>query len=76
MTVHPMSAQPSRPTMSIGEVLGALNGYSARPRELTDAQRRTVETLAGQAALALRMTMLVDTQHETIAKLREKAKKA
>src|SRR4051794_4055439 len=61
----------SAPLVVEGEVLGALNGYSARPRALTDAQRRTVETLAGQAALALRMTMLVDAQQETIAKLRE-----
>jgi sugar diacid utilization regulator len=61
----------SAPLVVEGEVLGALNGYSAQPRELTDDQRRTVETLAGQAALALRMTMLVDAQHETIAKLRE-----
>ena len=61
----------SAPLVVEGEVLGALNGYSARPRELTDDQRRAVETLAGQAALALRMTMLVDAQHETIAKLRE-----
>jgi sugar diacid utilization regulator len=61
----------SAPLVVEGEVLGALNGYSARPRDLTDAQRRTFETLAGQAALALRMTMLVDAQHETIAKLRE-----
>src|SRR3954469_7681161 len=61
----------SAPLVVEGEVLGALNGYSARPRALTDDQRRTVETLAGQAALALRMTMLVDAQHETIAQLRE-----
>src|SRR4051812_23382988 len=61
----------SSPLVVEGEVLGALNGYSAQPRELTDAQVRTVETLAGQAALALRMTMLVDAQQETIAKLRE-----
>ena len=61
----------SAPLVVEGEVLGALNGYSAQPRDLTDDQRRTVETLAGQAALALRMTMLVDAQHETIAKLRE-----
>src|SRR4051812_33765169 len=61
----------SAPLLVEGEVLGVLNGYSARPRELTAAQRRTVETLAGQAALALRMTMLVDAQQETIAKLRE-----
>src|SRR4051794_25523451 len=61
----------SAPLVVEGEVLGALNGYSARPRALTDDQRRTVETLAGQAALALRMTMLVDAQHETIARLRE-----
>jgi sugar diacid utilization regulator len=61
----------SAPLVVEGEVLGALNGYSALPRALTDAQRRTVEALAGQAALALRMTMLVDAQQETIAKLRE-----
>src|SRR3954463_7213951 len=61
----------SAPLVVEGEVLGALNGYSARPRALTDDQRRTVETLAGQAALALRMTMLVAAQHGTIAQLRE-----
>jgi sugar diacid utilization regulator len=61
----------SAPLVVEGEVLGALNGYSAEPRALTESQLRAVETLAGQAALALRMTMLVDAQHETIAKLRE-----
>jgi sugar diacid utilization regulator len=61
----------SAPLVVQGEVLGALNGYSAEPRELTEAQRRTVETLAAQAALALRMTMLVDAQQDTIAELRE-----
>ena len=59
----------SAPLVVQGEVLGVLNGYSAHPRELTTAQIATVETLASQAALALRMTMLVDAQHETIAKL-------
>ena len=44
----------SAPLVVQGEVLGALNGYSARPRTLTTAQLQTVETLAGQAALALR----------------------
>jgi sugar diacid utilization regulator len=57
------------PLVVQGEVLGVLNGYSARPREFTAAQIATVETLASQAALALRMTMLVDAQQETIAKL-------
>src|SRR3954464_15202165 len=61
----------SAPLVVEGEVLGALNGYSARPRALTDDQRRTVETLAGQAAVALRMTMLVGAPAETIAQLRE-----
>jgi sugar diacid utilization regulator len=61
----------SAPLVVEGDVLGALNGYSALPRALTEAQRRTFEALAGQAALALRMTMLVDAQQETIAKLRE-----
>src|SRR6185436_3506127 len=61
----------SAPLLVRGEVLGALNGYSARPRTLTDAQLQTVETLASQAALALRLTMLVDAQQETIAQLRE-----
>src|SRR4051794_19453330 len=61
----------SAPLVVEGEVLGALNGYSAPPRALTDDQRRTGEPPAGQAALALRMTMLVDAQHETIAQLRE-----
>src|SRR4051812_30535730 len=61
----------SAPLVVEGEVLGALNGYSAQPRALTEAQRRSVETLAGQAALALRMTMLVDAQQETIGRLRE-----
>jgi sugar diacid utilization regulator len=61
----------SAPLVVRGEVLGALNGYSAQPRTLTDAQLQTVETLASQAALALRLTMLVDAQQETIAQLRE-----
>jgi hypothetical protein len=61
----------SSPLVVRGEVLGALNGYSAQPRTLTDAQLQTVETLASQAALALRLTMLVDAQQETIAQLRE-----
>jgi sugar diacid utilization regulator len=57
------------PLVVQGEVLGVLNGYARRPRELSAAQIATVETLASQAALALRMTMLVDAQQETIAKL-------
>src|SRR4051794_8292013 len=57
------------PLVVHGEVLGVLNGYSARPRELSAAQIATVETLASQAALALRMTMLVDAQQATIAEL-------
>jgi sugar diacid utilization regulator len=61
----------SAPLVVQGEVLGALNGYSAEPRPLTAAQLQTVETLAGQAALALRLTMLVETQQETIDQLRE-----
>src|SRR5215218_6205750 len=61
----------SAPLVVRGEVLGALNGYSHEPRELTDAQLATVQTLASQAALALRLTMLVDEQQETIAQLRE-----
>src|SRR4051795_11724153 len=61
----------SAPLVVRGEVLGALNGYSYEPRALTDAQVATVEMLAAQAALALRMTMLVDAQQETIAQLRE-----
>jgi sugar diacid utilization regulator len=61
----------SAPLVVRGEVLGALNGYSARPRTLTAAQLQTVETLASQAALALRLTMLVEAQHETIDQLRE-----
>jgi sugar diacid utilization regulator len=61
----------SVPLVVQGEVLGVLNGYSERPREFTAAQIATVETLAAQAALALRLTMLVDAQQETIAQLRE-----
>ena len=57
------------PLVVQGEVLGVLNGYSQRPRRFSEAQIATVETLASQAALALRMTMLVDAQQETIAKL-------
>jgi sugar diacid utilization regulator len=57
------------PLVVQGEVLGVLNGYARRARELSAAQIATVETLASQAALALRMTMLVDAQQETIAKL-------
>jgi sugar diacid utilization regulator len=61
----------SVPLVVQGEVLGILNGYAHEPRELTPAQLQTVETLASQAALALRMTMLVDAQQETNAQLRE-----
>jgi sugar diacid utilization regulator len=57
------------PLVVQGEVLGVLNGYARRARVLSAAQIATVEMLASQAALALRMTMLVDAQHETIAKL-------
>jgi sugar diacid utilization regulator len=60
----------SAPLVVQGEVLGVLNGYAHEPRELTPTQLQTVETLASQAALALRMTMLVDAQQETIARLR------
>src|SRR3954447_9433762 len=59
----------SAPLVVHGEVLGVLNGYSAGPRRFSAAQLGAVETLASQAALALRMTMLVDAQQETIAKL-------
>ncbi len=61
----------SVPLLVRGEVLGVLNGYSERPRDLSGTQLATVQTLAAQAALALRLTMLVDVQQDTIGRLRE-----
>ena len=60
----------SVPLVVQGEVLGVLNGYCEQPRAFSAAQIATVETLAAQAALALRLTMLVDAQQETIGRLR------
>jgi sugar diacid utilization regulator len=60
----------SAPLVVDDEVLGTLNGYSQQPRALTPAQLETVDALASQAALALRMAVLVEAQQDTIAKLR------
>jgi sugar diacid utilization regulator/GAF domain-containing protein len=54
-----------------GRVIGVLNGYSAEPRQYTAAQLDVVETLAGQAAVAVSLAALVDDQQATIAQLRE-----
>ncbi len=59
----------SVPLIVQGEVIGVLNGYSTEPRTLAGAELATVEALASQAALAVRLTRLVESQHETITTL-------
>jgi sugar diacid utilization regulator len=59
----------SVPLVWNARVVGVLNGYSDQPRRFTDGEISVVETLAGQAALAVRLATLVDAQHETIATL-------
>lgn len=61
----------SAPLIVESQVIGVLSGYSAEPREITDRQHAAVEALAAQAAVSLRLTMLIDQRQETIARLRE-----
>jgi sugar diacid utilization regulator/putative methionine-R-sulfoxide reductase with GAF domain len=60
----------SVPLVTQGQSVGVLNGYSKRPREITKRELTAMEALAQQAALALRLTLLVETQHATIDELR------
>jgi PucR C-terminal helix-turn-helix domain/GAF domain/GGDEF-like domain len=53
-----------------GQVIGVLNGYSEETREFPRSELVAVEALAAQAAVALRMSMLVEARQETIVELR------
>jgi sugar diacid utilization regulator len=53
-----------------GQVIGVLNGYSEETREFPRSELAAVEALAAQAAVALRMSMLVEANQETIGELR------
>jgi sugar diacid utilization regulator len=61
----------SVPLITQGEAVGVLNGYSTEPREFDREDLAAMERLARHAALALRITLLVEAQHETIAELRD-----
>lgn len=60
----------SVPLVFRGEAVGVLNGYSRASRTFTDAELAAMETMALQAAVALRLSMLVDARNERIAELR------
>ena len=53
-----------------GQVIGVLNGYSEETRQFPRSELAAVEALAAQAAVALRMSMLVEARQETIVELR------
>ncbi len=61
----------SVPLVTNGRAVGVLNGYSKEPREIADGELAAMERLACHAALALRLTLLVETQHQTISDLRD-----
>lgn len=61
----------SIPLLVDGEVIGVLNGYSTAPRTFTGAQLASIETLAAQAAVSLRVTLLMEARQETIRRLQE-----
>jgi len=61
----------SVPLITRGEAVGTLNGYSMQPSQIADGELAAMERLANQAALALRLTLLVEGQHRTIAQLRQ-----
>lgn len=61
----------SIPLLVDGEVIGVLNGYSTAPRTFTDAQLASIETLAAQAAVSLRVSLLMEARQETIRRLQE-----
>ncbi|WP_081682762.1 helix-turn-helix domain-containing protein [Marmoricola sp. URHB0036] len=59
----------SVPLVVQDEVLGVFNGYSATRRSFTAAELNAIETVAGEAALALRIGNLVKEKEERIAAL-------
>lgn len=61
----------SIPLLADGEVIGVLNGYSTAARTFTDAQLSSIETLAAQAAVSLRVSLLMEARQETIRRLQE-----
>ncbi len=61
----------SVPMLFRNRAVGVLNGYSRAPRTFEAHELAVMETLALQAALALRLTLLLDDQQATIAQLRQ-----
>jgi sugar diacid utilization regulator len=61
----------SVPLMADGDVIGVLNGYSANLRAFTPDELASIETLAAQAAVSLRVSLLLDSRQETIRHLRD-----
>lgn len=59
----------SVPLIISGQVLGVLNGYSTDRREFTTEELASIETLAAQAAVSLRISMLMEAQQDTISNL-------
>ncbi|HZV53065.1 MAG TPA: GAF domain-containing protein [Candidatus Dormibacteraeota bacterium] len=64
-------AMVSVPLHVQGQVIGVLNGYSQTARRFSAEELAVVETMAGQAAVAVRLATLLDDQQATIARLRE-----
>jgi sugar diacid utilization regulator/GAF domain-containing protein len=60
----------SVPLLVEGQVIGVLNGYSEEARQFPRSELAAVEALAVQAALALRLSMLVEARQGTISELR------
>lgn len=65
----PYAAMVALPLEFQGEVIGILNGYSARPREFTPEELSLLVLLAGQAAVAIGVTQLLADQRRTIDEL-------
>lgn len=61
----------SVPLIAHGQPVGVLNGYSNRPVPLDDIALDSIETLAGHASLAVRLTTLVESRQETIDELKQ-----
>lgn len=61
----------SVPLICEGRAVGVINGYSRVARRFTGTEVAMVETLAIQAALALRLTQLVGSQQDTITMLQD-----
>ncbi|HVB78058.1 MAG TPA: helix-turn-helix domain-containing protein [Candidatus Nitrosotalea sp.] len=74
---HPLSVAEgyrslvSAPLRVRGDVIGVLNGYSDRIRRPTDSELEAIQTLADQAALAVRLAALLADQQTTIDQLTE-----